>query len=179
MNKGWKTISSKIVHKNPYFQVRKNDVINPNNNPGKYFIIEGTDSVAIIAKNNKEEIYLVGQTRYPIGNVYSLEIVAGSIALGTTPLQSAKKELEEETGIKAKKWTSLGYFFPSVGNSPRKCHLFLAQNLNFGNQSLEDCEDIIVKKLSIEQIIKLIKTNKISDAKSITAILKYLLLKGK
>lgn len=98
----WKKLDSKIVHKNPWYQVREDEVIMPDGNEGKYYLVDNLNSVAVIAEDKDRKIYLVGQTRYPVGNIYSWEIVTGGMKKGKFSLAAAKQELEEEVGLVAK-----------------------------------------------------------------------------
>lgn len=81
MKKIWRKISSKIIHKNPWWEVVEDDVIIPNGEKGKYYYVDGADSVMIVA-SDKDEIYLVGQTRYLVNNFYSWEIIGGGLKPG-------------------------------------------------------------------------------------------------
>lgn len=177
MKSAWKKVKTKIVYKNPWYQVREDKVIRPDGKKGQYCVIEGKDSVAVLAIDKKNNIYLVGQTRYPINNFFSLEIVAGGIKPNTSPLKTAKEELEEEAGLMAAKWTNLGYYYPVNGISSLKISMFLAEELQEVAQKLEVTEDIKVEKIKIDDAIKMIKNNKITDGLTITTIYKYLLKK--
>ncbi|OGF20313.1 hypothetical protein A2Y83_02985 [Candidatus Falkowbacteria bacterium RBG_13_39_14] len=173
----WKTVNSKIIHENPWYSLREDDVIRPDGNAGKYYVVDGVDSVSIIAEADDGKIYLVGQTRYPIENQYSWETVTGSLKKGDDPLDTAKRELEEETGFIAKEWMNLGFFNPLTGYGSEKTILFLAKKLSKGKQNLEPTEDITVRKESLEKIVEMIKNNEIVDGLAIVAIFKYMLYK--
>jgi len=179
MKKGWRKTNSKVIHQNPWYKVREDDVVRPNGSNGKYFVVEGADSVAVIAKDENNLFYLVEQSRYSIGNIYSRELITGGIKTGLTPLEGAKLELSEEAGIIAKKWQSLGYFYPFNGYLTEKCHVFLATGLSIGKSNPEDTENINVVKLSRKEIIDQIKNNIIHDGISISAFYKYLLYSKK
>ena len=176
MVKKWKKINSKIIHKNPWFTLQEDDVIRPDGDRGKYYLINAK-SIAIIAEDKDGEIYLVGQTRYAIGNVYSWEVVMGGFKSGTPALREAKRELKEEAGLLAKKWIGLGYFYPVNGYSSEKTILYLAKDLKKTEQFLDPTEDIITRKEKIDKIVKMIKSNEISCGMTIAAIYKYLLYK--
>lgn len=178
MKPGWKKLKSKVIHQNPWYKVREDDVIRPNGSKGKYFVVEDNNCIAVIAEDKDKNIYLVGQTRYPIGNIYSWEIITGGISKNSTSLASAKRELQEEAGVTAKKWTSLGYFYTCNGLVSDKCHIFLARDLINSKQKLDESEDITVKKIPFEKLLHLIKSNKITDGLTIVAIFKYLSFKG-
>lgn len=179
MRKPWKKIKSKIVHKNPWYQVREDDVIRPDGKKGKYFVVDGINSVGVIAEDKDGKIYLVGQSRYPVGNIYSWEIVSGCFKTGADPLKTAKRELEEEAGVKAKKWIYLGYCHPVNGWGSEVSHVFYAKDLTFGKMNLEGTEDITVKKKSLEEILKMIKKNEITCGLTTSAICKLLIYSGR
>ncbi|MFA6533755.1 MAG: NUDIX hydrolase [Patescibacteria group bacterium] len=179
MAKGWQKISSKIIHQNPWYRLREDDVIRPNGTEGKYFLVDGINSVAVIAEDSDERLYLVGQSRYPIGNLYSWEIITGGVKQGLDPLVIAKQELEEEAGVVAGKWTDLGYVYPINGYASERCSCFLAQKLTITQAQHEDTEDISIRKENLDKIIEMIRNNKITCGISIATVYKYLLYKNK
>ena len=135
--------------------------------------------MAVIAQDSKEKIYLVGQDRYAVGNIYSWEVVTGSLKKGDNPLRKAKQELEEETGLLAKKWIRLGYFYPLNGYSSEKCFVYLAEDLTVAKANPEATENITVKKKSLKEILKMIKENKITCGMTVAVVNKFLLYKNK
>ena len=171
----WKKIKSKIAHKNPWYSVREDDVIRPDGKPGKYFVVDTIDSVVVIPVDSDGKIYCVCQTRYPAGNKKSWESPSGAIPKNKTPLFAAKMELEEEAGLKAKKWSRIGYFHTAIGFCSEKCYVFLAQDLIKTKAHPEATEDIILKKKSLNEIMKMIKSDKITDSLLISGIYKYIL----
>jgi len=175
MKQAWKKIKSKIIHKNPWYSLREDDVVRPDGNEGKYYYVDGLNSVAIIAEDDDKKIFLVGQSRYPLDNYYSWEIITGGFKKGNNPLETAKRELKEETGLIAQEWIELGYYHPVTGYASEKTFIYLAKNLTQGKQELDPTEDITVKKESLENIIEMIKKNEIVDGLAIVAIYKYVL----
>ncbi len=104
----WKTNSSRIVYRNDWIRVREDQVIRPDGGAGIYGVIEIRPSVGVVALNEREEIVLVGQWRYP-HNHYSWEIPRGGSHDGETDmLDVAKRELAEEAGVAAGCWEYLG-----------------------------------------------------------------------
>ncbi len=103
----WKTINSKVVYKNDWIQVREDNVIRPDGKPGIYGVVETRIATGVIAVTPENEIYLVGQYRYPT-DCYSWEIIEGGTELDESPLETAKRELREEAGLLAESWEQLG-----------------------------------------------------------------------
>ena len=178
MKPSWKKLASRLIHKNPYFFITEDYVIRPDGRPGKYYVINAKHSVMVIAEDSDSRIFLVGQTRYAIGNRYSWEVPGGSIEKGLTPLQAARRELKEEAGITAKKWISLGYFHPSTGLNSEICHVFLARDLIMGDAEPDATEDITVKKYTLAKILKMTQTKQITHGFTLSAIIKYLVYKN-
>lgn len=177
MKKAWQTIKSTVIHKNPWYILRQDDVVRPDGKKGKYYFVDGIDSVMIIAEDKDEKIFLVGQTRYPIKKKYSWEIIGGGHFRNESPLASAKRELVEEIGFKARSWKKLGSFYPINGYGSEKCSVFLARDLTFVGSKPEVTEDIKIAKKSLKEIIKMIEQEKILCGITIAGLSKYLLYK--
>ena len=135
-------------------------------------MIEHRGAAAMLAFDEKQKIILVKQHRYPHG--YVLEIPAGTIEKGEKPLRCAYREIQEETGYKAKKLTKLVSFYPSIGYNAEVIHCFLASGLKkIADLKLDDDEILSVVKLDIKKVIRMIKSGEIQDSKTICAILTY------
>lgn len=170
MKKKWKRLSSKIAHKNPYYYVRQDKVIRPDGKQGEYFVVVRPVSVFIVAVNDKNEVYLIKLHRYTTG-LESLEIPAGS-SDGQNPLKAAKRELQEETGLLAKKWKLLGKFQAANGILNQIEYLYLATELVEGKKDSKTEEGItIAKPVPFRKALKLIRENKISDIQSVSGLL--------
>jgi ADP-ribose pyrophosphatase len=168
----WKKLSSKIVHKNNWYQIREDDVIKPDGSNGSYFVINAHPAVYIIAQDTDKHIYLAKQYRYPIQK-NSLELPAGS-SDGEDILSAAKRELQEETGLIAKNWKQLSNFSPYTGISNEIAYLFLATELTMTDNNKRKQEDIYdLQKYSLEEIDKLIAQNVIFDIATIGSIAIY------
>jgi 8-oxo-dGTP pyrophosphatase MutT (NUDIX family) len=168
MKKSWKKLSSKIVHKNPWYYIRQDKVIRPNGEKGEYYVVVKSAAVFIIAMNDKNEVYLVELYRYA-NSVYSIEIPGGG-SENQKPLVAAKRELLEETGIKAKKWKLLGRFQTANGFLDQYSYVFLAQGLKETANNKEKEEGIQkVIKVPIKKVWNMIKDGKITDGQTIAA----------
>ena len=115
-------------------------------------------------------VALVRQWRYPSAR-YSLEIAAGRIEPGHTPLETAERELEEELGYRAKEFVKLGEFFVAPSYCEERLYVYLAFGLEASAQNLDDDEEIEVVQMPFEQAQELVKSGEIDDAKSIIAIM--------
>ncbi len=179
MNKGWKKLTSEVVHKNPYYVIREDSVKTPSGNDGRYFYLDGSQSVMVIAEDGGGKLSLVGQTRYPTGNNYSWEFVSGGINPEESPLEAAKRELEEEAGICASYWEYVGSFYPLNGLSSEQSHLYLAKNLENVAMHHEDTEDIQHEQFILSKILAMAKDGTITCGMTLAALQKYLLFTGK
>ena len=174
--KKWKTIKSKVAFKCKYFKVFDEDFIMPNGKKHKYYIVKEKDYVIVIAKEG-DYFYLIEQYRYTTKSKL-LQVVAGAIEKGQTPLATAKRELKEEAGINAKKFKKLGWFYSEYGKSGQKAYVFLAEDLKFGKQEPDDLEkegEIKRKKLKISEVKKLIRSGKIKDHDTLAALCLFML----
>jgi ADP-ribose pyrophosphatase len=130
-------------------------------------------AIAIIPSLSRDKIILVNQYRYATGRAL-WEIPAGTINKGEQPLHCAKRELIEETGFAAKVMKKLGAFYLCPGYSSEKIHLYSASGLTKASATPDIDEDIKSKVFTRPEIIKLLKTNKIIDAKTIIGLLLWI-----
>lgn len=165
--KDWKTLSSKIVYGNSFLRIREDDVVRPNGVRAPYYVLERQPFSIIIPLTKKDETYLVCQYRYPVKR-YSWEFPMGN-ADGRSALETAKAELKEETGLKAKKYHQIGSFFVANGHSNQRAHVFIAQQLVEGKAEPEQNEFLEVKKMPIKKVGEMISKAEILDAPTIVA----------
>ncbi len=135
-------------------------------------IIEHPGAAAMLAFDEKNKVILVKQHRFPHG--YVLEIPAGTLEQRETPIKCAFRELEEETGYRAKKMTSLITYYPSIGYNSEVIYCFLASGLKkITGLKLDDDEILSVVKMDIQKLLRMIIFGKIQDSKTICAVLTY------
>jgi len=135
-------------------------------------ILEHPGAAAILAIDKEQKVLLVKQHRFPHGDL--LEIPAGTLEKGERPKTCAIRELQEETGYKAKKLERFLTYLPAVGYSTEKIHCFLATGLKkVSEQQLDTDEIISVVKIDLKRLIRMIKIGKINDSKTICAVLIY------
>lgn len=113
-------------------------------------------------------VLFVRQFRYPMKEVL-LELPAGKLEYGEDPFEAAKRELEEETGYCANKWTDLGYVYTSPGYSDEKLYLYMAEDLEYTNCHPDEGEILEPVELSLDEALRMIKDGEIVDAKTLCA----------
>jgi 8-oxo-dGTP pyrophosphatase MutT (NUDIX family) len=172
----WKTLSSELKFETPWIKVTKHDVLNPAGKPGIYGVVTFKNlAIGVLPIDNEYNTWLVGQWRYPLGK-YSWEIPEGGGPLSEEPLDSAKRELKEETGIIAKKYTELARMHTSNSATTEYAILFVAQDLEFTEAEPEESEDLQIKKVSFKQAYDMVISGEITDSLSMLAILKAKIL---
>lgn len=134
-------------------------------------IIEHPGAAAILAIDNKENIIMVNQYRFPRGNV--LEIPAGTLEENEDPLECAHRELQEETGYIAESIKPLLSFYPSIGYNTEIIHCFVATGLTFTKTNLDEDEILSVEAYPLNDVISMICNGKIQDSKTICSVLMY------
>ena len=172
MENPWKTLSSKIVYQNPWITVREDQVTRPDGKPGIYGVVDTRIATGVVAINDKMEVYLVGQYRYPI-NQYSWEIIEGGTDGNEKPLDCIKRELKEEAGLVATDWVQLGEeWHLSNCFSSERGFVFLARGLSEVGAEPDGTEVLQVKKMPFAEAIKLVDSGEIKDAVSIVGLLR-------
>lgn len=177
----WVSLHSKTVYDNKWIRVTEDDVINPKGGPGIYGKVHFKNiAIGIIAIDEQEHIWLVGQYRYTL-NAYSWEIPEGGCPLSENPLEGAKRELKEETGLVADKWKELFRMHLSNSVSDELAIIYLATGLIQEEAEPEDTEDLQLQKVSLNQAYEMTETGAITDSISVAAItkLKLMQLQGK
>lgn len=173
MNNPWTTLSSRQVYDNKWISVDEHDVINPAGGKGIYGKIHfKNQAIGIIPVDADGNTWLVGQYRYTL-NAYSWEIPEGGGPIGIEPLESARRELLEETGLTAKRWDLLMRIHTSNSVTDEEGFVFLAEDLEQGERELEDTEaDLVVKKLSLREAVEMVMHGEITDSMSVAGLLK-------
>lgn len=174
----WTELTRKVVYDNPWIEVSHSDILNPNGGAGIYGKVHFKNlAIGILALTEKEEVYLVGQERFPFDGAYSWEIIEGGGPLADDPLSSAKRELKEETGLEAESWELLQEMHLSNSVSDERSICFLAKNLVQKEAEPEDSEKLVIKKLPFQEALEMTLDGRIRDSISVAAILRYALLK--
>lgn len=171
-NNPWEKISQKTVYDNNWIEVQHHEVLNPSGNKSIYGKIHFKNiAIGIIPVDQNNNTWLIGQYRYPL-DCYSWEIPEGGGPLDVSPLESAKRELLEETGILAKKWETLQTIHTSNSVSDEYGIIYCARDLDFTSPQPEETEQLEIKKLKLKEVYEMILKGEITDSLSIAGILR-------
>lgn len=168
----WQTLATKTVYNNPWISVREDQVINPKGGRGIYGVVHMKNkAIGIIPLDAAGNTYLIGQYRYAL-NEYSWEIPMGGGLLALDLLESAKRELKEETGFTARRWTKIARLHTSNSVTDEEGFVFLAEDLEAGATEFEETEDLIIKKIPLAEAVAMVMDNQITDCISVAGLLK-------
>lgn len=166
-----KELASESVFDGRLLHVRRDTVLLPNGHEAVREWVKHPGAAAVIPVLDDGRVIMVRQYRYPVRRV-TLEIPAGKLDVpGEDPLDCAKRELKEETGYTAAKYTKLFSLATTVGFSDEWIHIYAAEGLAAGEQCPDDDEFINVVRLPIEKAMEMVKDNTIVDAKTAVAVL--------
>jgi ADP-ribose diphosphatase len=148
------------------------DLVLPNGRTTTFSIVEHPGAVAIVPVFENGDVILLRQFRPTIGEEL-LEIPAGTLEEGETPLETARREIIEETGYRATKWKKIAEFYTAPGFCTELMHVFLAQGLSPASAEADADEILKPVRMPVEKALELIRKNKVRDAKSIAGLLIY------
>ncbi len=166
----WQTLGSRQVYVNPWIRVREDHVLRPDGRPGIYGVVEFQNyALGIVPLADNGDTWLVGQWRYPLG-LYSWEIPEGGGPLSVDALESAQRELAEETGLTAARWTDLGPLHLSNSVTNEEGRVFLAQGLTVGHAEPEGDEVLALRRLPFNEAYAMAMDGRITDGLSIIGL---------
>lgn len=167
-------ISSKVVFDGKIIKVTSDDVRLQNGKITFREVVHHNGGACILAVDSQGYAYFVKQYRYPFSECL-LELPAGKLEQNEQPEATAKRELLEECGLRAKELTSLGVLYPTVAYCTEKIYMFYATEFENVSQHLDDDEFLDIVKIPFSEAVDMVKNNKIFDAKTQIAILKVAL----
>jgi len=168
----WTTLSEEEKYNNKWISVTEYQVINPSGGKGIYGKVHFKNkAIGVIALDEHNHTWLVGQYRYTL-NEFHWEIPEGGGPIDASPLDSAKRELKEETGLTAGKWTLLFRIHTSNSVTDEEGFVFLAEELEHGSNALEETEaDMKVWRLPLTEAVSMVLQGKITDGMSMAGLL--------
>ncbi len=172
----WKTLSSVEIYNNNWISLTEHQIINPNGGEGIYGEVHFKNyAIGVLPLDENHYTWIVGQYRFPI-KAYSWEIIEGGGELSVEPIESAKRELAEESGIIANKFTEIQRMHLSNSVSDELAIIYVAQDLQIGKSSPEETEELVVRKLHFNEAYQMVMDGTITDSISVAAILKVKIL---
>ncbi len=167
----WKVVQSRDVYADPWIRVQVDDVIRPDGQPGIHSIIHIKPGVCVLALDAERHVYLTEEFHYAVGRV-TLEGVSGGCEKDEPPIDAAKRELREELGIVAAKWTELGVIDPFTANVVSPTTLYLAEQLSFEGTAHEGTEVIRSVRVPLETALYWLMEGKITHAPTCVLLLR-------
>jgi 8-oxo-dGTP pyrophosphatase MutT (NUDIX family) len=167
----WTKVSTRVVYDNPWISVREDEVVRPDGLPGIYGVVHFKNIAVGVLAVEDGEVYLVGQYRYTLER-YSWEIVEGGCAPGEETLDAARRELEEETGLRARRWLRMGEAHLSNSVTDELAVWYLATGLEQGECRPEGTEKLQVRRVPLEEAMRMALSGEITDAISMLALMR-------
>lgn len=175
---GWIEKSCTTKYENPWIKVTHSEVLTPSGTEGIYGLVHFKNkAVGVVPVDEHGNTWLVRQSRYPL-QAFTWEIPEGGSPEGEDPLATAQRELKEEVGLEAERWQLLQTMHLSNSVTDEEAFLYLAQGItDVGSVELDDSEDIVSKKLPLDEAIAMVERGEITDSLSVVALLRLALLK--
>lgn len=172
----WKVVQDKKVYETPIFNLHQKKMTPSGpEKAGTFYILDAPEWINVIALTPERKIILVEQFRFGIEKC-TLEIPSGMVDPGETPIESAKRELAEETGYTAAKWTKLGEVSSNPAIMTNFTHLYLAEEcIKSEEQNTGEHEDILVHTMPLDEFLDLVKSGDIHHAIVLSAVSQFLL----
>lgn len=177
MSGGWRTLASREIYRNPWIRLREDEVVRANGTHGVYGIVEMAPAVAVVALTDDLRVHLVGQYRYAT-DVYSWEIIAGYADDGEDLIESARRELEEEAGLRARSWSLLGRTQLSNSVTDQWGHIFLARDLEPCERRPDESEQFEHRVVPLDEALRMAHDGEIDHAFSVVGLFRAARLLG-
>ena len=166
----WSVVSRREAYDNRWIRVVHHEVIMPSGGAGIYGTVHFKNrAIGIVPVDAEEHTFLVGQYRFTLDE-YSWEIPEGGGALDVDFLESAKRELQEETGLRAARWHPLLECDLSNSVSDERAVAFLAWQLEHGQSAPEPTEELVVRRVPLQEAFRMVHAGEIRDALSVIAL---------
>lgn len=166
-----KTLTSRLVYDGGLLKVYYDTVELVNGATSWREVIRHPGAVVMVPVDDEGNVYLVRQFRYPYGKVV-LEVPAGKLEYGEEHFSAAQRELEEEIGAKAERWTPMGEMLPTPGFCDELQHVYLARGLTFGACHPDDDEFLEPVRMPMAEAVEMAVDGRLEDSKTVAAILR-------
>ncbi|GJL93083.1 NUDIX domain-containing protein [Hyphococcus sp.] len=167
----WRVARERAAFENPWIKIVDHAVVHPDGTSGEYGVVQFKNlAIGVLPFDETGMVTLVGQHRFP-HDTYSWELPEGGGALGVEPLESAKRELAEETGINAQNWAPLSAFDVSNSVTDERAVCFFAWGLSNGAAAPEPSEALTLKQVSFKALLDMVMSGEITDSLTIVMVL--------
>ena len=171
----WSRRSRRLAYENAWIQVFHDDVVRPDGKPGVYGVVHPqTHAVGVVAIDDLDRVLLVGQYRYTLHR-YSWEIPEGGVPLSEEPLDGARRELAEETGVRARTWRELMRFSLANSTSDETGVIFVATELTEGDPNPDGTEELAVRWMSFADAVEAVRSGELFDSMTQMGLLRLAL----
>lgn len=167
---------SYLIFKGVRFDVEAVDVVNEKQEKKRMEYVKHPGAVVILPMLNDQTIIMIRNYRFAVDEIL-WELPAGTLEPGEEPIETAKRELIEETGYRAASMHKMTSFYTSPGICNEKMYAFLAKDLNFVGQNLDEDEEITVEKMTVKDVLDLVKKGEIRDGKTLVTLMHYFIPK--
>lgn len=165
-------LESTVVYDGRIIRVEKDTVLLEDGTQAIREVVRHPGGVCVLALTENEEVFFVRQYRYPYETV-TMEIPAGKLEYGEDPETCGRRELLEECGCTAASFVYLGKLYPTPAYNTEVIHIYLAKDLQFAAQHLDEGEFLDVERVPLQEAVRMVLANEIPDAKTQVAILRY------
>ena len=166
----WKRRTRRVAYENPWITIWHDEVIRPDGEPGVYGVVHFANlAVGVLALDEAGRVLLVGQHRYALDQ-YSWEIPEGGVPAGESPLDGARRELREETGVEAAEWIEMSRSHLSNSVSDEEAVLFLATGLTHGLATPDGTESLAIRWVPFDEVLAMTMDGRVTDAMTILAV---------
>lgn len=175
-NNPFQILSTKQIYKNPWIEVVEHQVLNPKGKPGIYGVVQFQNRAVGVVPYEDGCVWLVGQYRFPL-DLYSWEIPEGGSPKGEELIDTARRELKEETGLEADTYEPIVQMHLSNSTTDEYAIVYLARGLKRGASRPEDTEELRVNKVPLEEFFARVESGEITDSMTVAAAYKLMVLK--
>lgn len=165
----WKTLGERVVYRNPWMHVTEYAVRRPDGSRGIYGVVDPGDNVTILALDEQQRLYLVGEFRYVVGR-YQWKLPSGRVDEGENALFAAQRELREEAGVEADSWMPLGRYYLSDGVLTQACIIYLATDLRQVTATPESTELFTIRAVPLVDAFTATLNGELDDAPTVLGI---------